>query len=306
MAIYHCSIKIISRSSGRSSVAAAAYRSAEKLHDHRTGLDFDFTKKNGVEHSEILLPDHAPAEYADRQNLWNAVEQVEKQKNAQTAREIEIALPAELPRAEQIKLARQFVQEQFVSRGMCADICVHDKRDDNPHAHILLTTRPINPDGSWGAKSQKEYIFDRNGQKIRLPSGEFKSRKTSSTDWDSRENAERWREAWAQSLNRELQRRGLELVDHRSFERQGIDREPTQHMGKTASELERQGIPTERGEHNRAVAERNARRERGRHIRNLDERLTSKREQDPTPTFEEWQRGQEPQKEQSRGLERGR
>ena len=289
-------------------MAAAAYRSSERLYNHRTGLWHDFTNKGGLVHSEILLPDHAPAHYHDRAILWNSVEHAEKAKNARTAREIEIALPAELDRQEQINIAREYVQD-FVRRGMCADLCVHDKDGSNPHAHIMLTTRPINPDGTWAAKAAKEYILDRRGQKIMLPSGEYKSRKIPTVDWDSRENAERWREAWARIVNRELERQGLPTIEHRSFVRQGLDLKPTIHMGK-AAELERQGIATERGEQNRAIEARNARRERGRHIRNLDERNYSQRKQreeqvqKQPPTYEQWLEGHK--KEQARGLERGR
>lgn len=310
MAIYHLSIKTISRNSGRSSVAAAAYRSAEKILDRRTGLWHDFTKKRGVVHSEILLPDHAPREFADRAALWNSVEQVENTSRSRTAREIEIALPVELDKAARLELAREFVQQNFVARGMCADLCVHDKRDGNPHAHILLTTRPLNPDGTWGAKSQKAYILDSRGQKIRLPSGEYKSRKISAVDWDDRANAELWRENWATAVNRELERHGLEqTVDHRSYARQGVDREPSKHLGKDAAALEKRGVSTEIGEHNRAVAQRNQQRERGRHVRNLDERNYTQRdnrEAEAHDRFVEWQRGQVPELEQSRGVERGR
>ena len=310
MDYFHMCMKIISRSAGRSSVAAAAYRAAERIYDHRTGLWHDFTDKGGVVHSEILLPDHAPEHYRDRAILWNSVEHSEKAKNAQTAREVEIALPCELDREELIKLTREYVQEQFVSRGMCADVCIHQKGEKNTHAHIMLTTRPIEPDGTWGAKSRKEYVLDRSGQRIRLDSGEWKSKKVSAVDWNEHENAELWRKAWANTLNRELERHGLESVDHRSYKRQGLDKEPQQHMGPKALELERQGIQTEIGDKNRGVRERNAQRERGRHIRNLNEKNYTKQPQrdgqaqDRLPTFEEWLEGHK--KEQSRGMERGR
>ena len=148
MAIYHCSIKIIGRSDGKSAVASSAYRSGEKLTDDRTGLIHDFTKKRGVVFTEVSLPAHAPPEYADRNVLWNAVEKAEKKSNAQLAREIEVALPKELSRECQIEIVRRYVQENFVSVGMCADWALHDKGDGNPHAHIMLTMRGIKPDGS--------------------------------------------------------------------------------------------------------------------------------------------------------------
>jgi len=154
MAIYHCSIKIISRGKGKSAVAAAAYRAAENITSDYDGRVNDYTKKSGVVHTEILLPENAPPEFADRSVLWNAVEKIEKNKNAQLAREIEVALPRELTAEQNISLVREYVNHNFVDNGMCADICIHDKNAGNPHAHILLTMRPIELDGSWGAKSK--------------------------------------------------------------------------------------------------------------------------------------------------------
>ena len=161
IAIYHCSIKIISRGKGKSAVGATAYRSGQKLTNEYDGLTHDYTRKGGVVHTEILLPEHAPPEYADRSTLWNAVEKVEKARNSQLACEIEISLPNELSRAENIKLARCFVQETFVSKGMCTDICVHDPEREQPnvHAHIMLTLRTFNEDGTWDDKQRKEYIM---------------------------------------------------------------------------------------------------------------------------------------------------
>lgn len=155
MAIYHCSIQIIGRSKGKSAVASAAYRSGQKLYDEETGLTHDFTKKRGVVFTEVALPAHAPPDYADRNVLWNAVQKVEKKSDAQLAREIEVALPNELSRDCQIEIVRRYVQDNFVSAGMCADWALHDKGDGNPHAHIMLTTRPLKSDGSWAAKEKK-------------------------------------------------------------------------------------------------------------------------------------------------------
>ncbi len=151
-AIYHCSIKIIKRSQGRSAVAAAAYRSGQKLTNEWDGITHDYTKKGGVVYSEILLPAHVPPEFSDRSTLWNSVEKSEKSRNAQLAREIEIALPAEIDRQSQIRLVRKYVKDIFVSSGMCADFSIHDKGDGNPHAHIMLTIRPLKESGEWGAK----------------------------------------------------------------------------------------------------------------------------------------------------------
>jgi ATP-dependent exoDNAse (exonuclease V) alpha subunit len=147
-------------------------------------MKYDYTRKRGVIHKEILLPDNAPAEYADRTTLWNAVEQAKTPNNAQLAREIELSLPVELTREQNIALAREFVKRQFVDVGMCADICIHDTKKGNPHAHVMLTMRPIEPDGTWGAKSRKEYILDRNGNRIKLKSGALKTRKICTVDWN--------------------------------------------------------------------------------------------------------------------------
>ena len=166
MAIYHCSIKIISRGKGKSAVAAAAYRAGELITNEYDGITHDYTKKGGVVHTEILLPDNAPLEYTNRAILWNAVEKIEKAKNSQLAREIELALPAELTKEQNISLVRDYVKEHFVSAGMCADVCVHDKNDGNPHAHILLTMRPFESDKTWGAKSRKEYVLDERGRNM--------------------------------------------------------------------------------------------------------------------------------------------
>ena len=162
MAIYHLSIKIVSRGKGKSAVAASAYRSGEKIKNEYDGVVHDFTRKGGIAHTEILLPQNAPEEFSNRSVLWNSVEKIEKSKNSQLAREIEIALPKELSREKQINLVREYVKENFVKVGMCADIALHDKNDGNPHAHILLTMRPLNEDKTWGAKSKKEYILDEN------------------------------------------------------------------------------------------------------------------------------------------------
>lgn len=256
MAIYHCSIKIISRGKGKSAVAAAAYRAGEKITNEYDGITHDYTRKGGVVHTEILLPEHAPREYADRAVLWNAVEKIEKAKNSQLAREIELALPAELSREQNISLVREYVTRHFVSAGMCADVCMHDKNDGNPHAHIMLTVRPIEHDGEWGAKAHKI-----NGQKV------------PTMDWNEPTKAEEWRAGWADAVNAALGRQGLdERVDHRSYSRRGVEQVPTVHLGVAATQMERKGIVTERGERNReiTVTNRQLRQLRARivHLRN--------------------------------------
>ena len=254
IAIYHCSIKIVSRGKGKSAVAAAAYRSGEKLTNEWDGLTHDYTKKGGVVHSEILLPAHAPPAFSDRSTLWNSVELSEKSNNAQLAREVEIALPVELSREEQTRLVRDYCSSQFVSKGMVADFNLHDTGGGNPHAHILLTMRPLDEKGAWLPKSKKEYVLDENGEKIRLPSGRYKTRKVDLMDWNNRENAEVWRRAWADLANEFLaQNNRPERIDHRSYERQGIDQIPTVHVGVSATQMEKKGIVTERGELNRNI-----------------------------------------------------
>ena len=258
MAIYHCSIKIISRGKGKSAVAAAAYRSGETLTNHYDGVTHDFTRKSGIVHTEILLPPHAPPDFADRSILWNSVEKIEKAKNSQLAREIEIALPVELDREQQIQLVREYVKANFVSVGMCADFAIHDKQDGNPHAHIMLTMRPLEQSGEWGTKSKKEYLLDKDGQRIKLKNGTFKSCKVDTVNWNSQEKAEVWRQAWADIANRYLAAQDRpERIDHRSYKRQGIEQIPTVHMGVAATQMERRGIATDKGNQNREIREQN-------------------------------------------------
>lgn len=166
MAIFHCSIKIISRSAGKSATSASAYRAGTKVYDDELGETFDYTKKRGVVFSEVLLCANAPQEFTDREKMWNSVQAIEKAKNSQLCREVEVALPVELSREEQIKLVREYIQENFTSKGMCADWALHDKGDGNPHAHILLTVRPIKSNGEWGAKRKDSYALDDKGNKI--------------------------------------------------------------------------------------------------------------------------------------------
>jgi len=237
LAIYHLSIKIVSRGKGKSAVAAAAYQAGAVIRNEYDGLTHDYSKKTGVVHTEILLPDNAPREYTDRATFWNAVEKCERYKTAQLAREIEIALPAELSREQNISLAQRYVKENFVSAGMCADVCIHDTGAGNPHAHIMLTMRPIERDGLWGQKSRTV-----DGKKI------------PTVDWNEQTKAEDWRKAWAAYCNTALRIHGHdERIDHRSFERQGIDQVPTIHLGVAASQMERKGIRTERGDINREI-----------------------------------------------------
>ena len=259
MAIYHCHCKIISRGQGRSAVGAAAYRSGEKLYNEYDGIEHDYTKKGGVVYSEIMLCENAPKEYQDRQTLWNAVEQIEKSSKAQLAREYEVALPVELSREEQIKLVRDFAKENFVYNGMCVDFSIHDKEDGNPHSHIMLTTRPIEQDNSWGVKQRKEYILDKNGQKqYDKKKQTYKCKTVKTTNWDSKEFLQRSRESWAEKVNQELERKNVpQRVDHRSYNEQGIEQIPTQHIGVSANAMEKRGIESQRGNENREIKKAN-------------------------------------------------
>ena len=258
IAIYHCNIGIVSRGKGKSAVAAAAYRSGEKITNEWDGMTHDYTRKRGVVHTEILLPPHAPPSFSDRSTLWNSVELYEKAGNAQLAREIDAALPIELSREEQIRLVREYCSSQFVSRGMCVDFAIHDTDSGNPHCHIMLTMRPLDERGAWAAKSKKEYDLDENGERIRLPSGRYKTHKVDLTGWNDKGNALLWRKAWADISNAYLERAGHpERIDYRSNAERGIDELPTVHMGVAACQMEKKGIATEKGELNRNIRKAN-------------------------------------------------
>ena len=207
----------------------------------------------------ILLPPNAPPEYADRQTLWNAVEKVEGQWNSQLARGIIIALPNEIPKEEQESLVRDYCREQFVSRGMIADFAIHDKGDGNPHAHVLLTMRAMDENGKWLPKAHKVYDLDENGERIRLPSGEWKSHKENTVDWNDKSNAELWRSKWAEAVNRVYEKHDLPIrLDLRSFERQGKEELPTVHLGPAVAHMEQKGIRTEIGDYNREIKTHNS------------------------------------------------
>ena len=253
MAIYHFSAKMISRSTGRSAVAAAAYRTAERIEDHRQGLEHDYSNRTGVLHTEILAPDGTPEALRDRAMLWNAVEQVERRKDAQLAREVTVALPHELTDAQRTSLVRSFVQSAFVDRGMIADVALHapgrEGDERNHHAHIMLTTRSIGADGFEGK--------DRS--------------------WNSKELLADWRESWADHANAYLREIEVEReIDHRSLEAQReekldlkeqalergddraaheleieaveLDRDPLPDIGWKAWGMERRGIQTTAGD----------------------------------------------------------
>lgn len=232
MAIFHLSAKMVSRGSGRSCVAAAAYRAGARLEDERQGLLHDYTRRSDVRETWMQAPEGVPAWSGNRQDLWTHVDQAEKRKDAQTARELEIALPRELTMEQQRELVRGYVQEQLVSRGMVADVAIHEGHDPaqpNPHVHVLLTTREIGSEG-FGAKVR---------------------------EWNDRALVQQWREAWADHANRALKAAGRdEQIDHRSLADQGItDRLGQGKMGPAAAAIERRGKVSTHGEYVRARAQ---------------------------------------------------
>lgn len=259
---FHFSISMISRGKSKSAVASAAYISCEKLTNEWDGVTHDYHNKKGLLHSEIFLPENIPIRLKDRETLWNSVELNEKASNAQLARNFIIALPKELSVEENKRLITDFIQENFVSKGMIADLAIHDESNEgnkNIHAHIMTTLRPINEKGQWQAKSKKEYIHDENGEKILGKNGKPKTRKIELTDWNNKGNAEKWRESFASLCNQYLEKNNLEKrVDHRSFERQGVEEIPTIHLGASASALERKGIETDKGNINREIKKHNS------------------------------------------------
>ena len=175
MAIYHLEAKVVSRGAGRSAVAASAYLSCSRLYNDYDGIQHDYTKKQGLVWQEVFLPEYAPQKWKDRERLWNAVEEVETAKDSRLAREFVVALPIELSRTEQIELFQEFIQKQFVADGMCADAAIHDTDGHNPHAHILLTVRPLDERGKWQYKTEKEYLCVKNGEERGFTAAEFRT-----------------------------------------------------------------------------------------------------------------------------------
>lgn len=314
MSIYHCSIKIISRAGGRSAVASAAYRSGEKLYNDETGIIHDFTKKGGVIINEIMLPANAPERYEEREILWNEVQKIEKRSDAQFAREVEVALPAEMSRREQIECVRNYIQDNFIDKGMIADWALHDKQDGNPHAHIMLTMRGLDEHENWLQKQKTVFanskdeqgrviynpelpaynpndrantymyripVLDENEeQKTRVRKGkgtEYLWEKISIplNDWNNHSQAELWRSSWADHCNKYFDKE--HQIDHRSYVRQGIDKEPTIHEGVKARQIELEGKVADRCQINREIKERNSIREQMKELaREITEIITEK------------------------------
>ncbi len=222
MAIYYFNVSVISRSSGRSATASAAYRAAERIKDIRTGEIHDYRKKKGVDEKFILAPDSAPSWVHDRQKLWNEVERVERRKNSQLAREIQVAIPVELNAPQQIELVKEFATEQFVNSGMIADVTFHELDSHNPHAHIMLTMREIDKDGFNKKKNR---------------------------DWNKKELLEFQREAWSRYANEALEKAGIEeKIDHRTLAEQGINRIPQIHLGSAVTAMMKRGVATYKGD----------------------------------------------------------
>lgn len=303
MAIYHLEAKIISRGSGRSACAAAAYMSCSKILNDYDGIEHDYTRKHGLVWDQVFLPQNAPAEWQNRSVLWNAVEEEEKTKDSRLAREFVAALPVELEKDEWKKLLSEFIEQLFIADGMCADVAIHDTGTGNPHAHIMLTVRPMDENGKWQYKTEKEYLCVRNGEERGFTAAEFRTAQAEGWEkqypykvgkkkmymppseaeahgyeradkhpkstkfgrqnpiterWNSKEQLVKWRAAWAECVNRNLEQCGLdERIDHRSFADRGIDEQPTIHEGVVARALEAKGIISDRCELNRQIKEDN-------------------------------------------------
>lgn len=230
MAIYHFSSQIIGRSKGRSAVAASAYRSGTKIKDERYNTTHNYESKQ-VDESFIMLPNNAPVEFIDRRTLWNEVERVETHKNAQLSREINVALPKELPHSEQKKLVTEFVQTNFIDKGMIGDVAIHRDNPNNPHAHVMLTMRPVNENGFEKKKNR---------------------------DWNKKELLNEWRKSFADITNEFLKENGIEeRIDHRSLKDQQVDRIPQIHEGRVARAMSEKGIKSDRVTENEEIKQAN-------------------------------------------------
>lgn len=259
MALYHFHVDQVKRSEGCSAVASAAYRAGEKLHNLWDGETHDYTKKGGVVFTEIMLPPNVPEHFSDRSTLWNDLEQFEKRGDAQLAYSFDIAMQNEFTLEENIEFARQFVREQFLSAGMIVDFAFHlpgkDENDiPNPHFHVLVPIRPLNEDGTWGAKQHRVYNLDENGQRIKKENGQWDFVAVPTTDWGRPETLQKWRKEWAKFINSKFEEKGLDCrIDHRSYVDQGLDLLPTVHEGPQVRKMEKRGIRTEKGDLNRWI-----------------------------------------------------
>jgi len=265
MEVISLHVGIISRRAGRSAVQIAAYCSRNKFYSDYTGKSYNYTDRNDLVYHEVMLPDSAPNVFHNSEVLWNSVEKVEKSRNARLARTLIIALPKELDHNTQIKMVHQYVQKFFVQHGMCADISLHDKGDNNPHVHILLTTRSLNHDGEWMCKQRRNYLLDKDGNKLRDPiTKKYRLGKSIKTnDWDAPERIEEWRKGWSEMCQSYFRQYGISKdITHKSYARQGVNREPTIHLGAKVKALEDRGLSTDRSKKNRAIIDRNHKRDR--------------------------------------------
>ena len=306
MAIYHLEAKVITRGVGRTACGAAAYMSCSRIYNDYDGIQHDYTRKGGLVWERVFLPPMAPAAWQDRETLWNAVEAAEKTKDSRLAREFVAALPVELNPEQWKELLTDFIQNSFVADGMCADVAIHDPAPPghNPHAHILLTVRPLDKDGTWQHKTEKEYLCVRDGKEQGFTAAEFKAAQTEGWEkqylyqvgkerlylppsvantqgfervnkypystkygrqnpitarWNSEEQLVAWRAAWADAVNRSLERYGFDArVDHRSHAARGLDEKPTVHEGVSARKMEAAGHVSDRCELNRQIRADNA------------------------------------------------
>ena len=254
----HTHVDIVTRSSGGRVVAKAAYNARDRLRDERYGKLEDYTKRHDLVFSKIFLPEHIPKEFSNREYLWNEVEKIEKSKNSQLARNLLFTLPRELNEEDRIKLISEFIEENFTSKGMIADCNIHNPlasdNEEQPHVHILLTLGEIDSEGKWKPKCRKEYILDENGEKIKLKSGNYKSRKVNLNDWNEPDKAKEWREDFSKKANEYLEKNGInKRIDPRTFEEQGREELPQIHLGTASYQMEKKGIATERGNHNRKI-----------------------------------------------------
>ena len=242
MAIFHMSFSNISAGKLRGAVASAAYRSGEKLFDEKENRGYFYARRVTPE-AFILTPENAPEWASDRQKLWNEVEKKDRKANSRYAKEFNVALPVELTNEEQKALITKFVQETFVDKGMVADVAIHRDHEENPHAHVMLTNRPFNPDGSWGLKSKTQYVLDKNGKQLLTKNGNPKQRKIWLVDWDKPGKVEEWRHAWAEEVNSLFQAKGMpERISEKSYEEQGIEKTPTKHEGHNSQTKERKAF----------------------------------------------------------------
>lgn len=280
MAIFHYHIKIVGRSKGKSCVSSSAYINGAKMKDLETGRTFSYEKKKEIVYSALFLCENAPPQWGQmdvkvaKEHLWNEVLKEEKTSNAQLARSLEFALPKEWNRQQQINYASEYIRENFVSKGMCADWVIHDKGTGNPHIHCLLTLRPFKEDHTWGAKEKKAYLLDENGERIPVidpKTGQQKLGKRNakvwkrgvvdSTGWNNPKNCTAWRKAWADKCNAHLKEE--ERIDHRSHAERGIIDIPTIHVGADATRIQERfemglsDTPSWKAEKNKIIKQQN-------------------------------------------------